>query len=75
VRHSLAVVREQWPACAYYVLVPPLAIQMVLRVVPQDELNVVALLGLHMVTATIALICKGATMLFYVDRYLAPRQQ
>jgi hypothetical protein len=75
VRHSLAVVREQWPACAYYVLLPPLAIQMILRVVPQDELNVFALLGLQMVTATIALVCRGATMLFYADRYLAPRQE
>jgi hypothetical protein len=64
-RLGLGMLREAWPACALYVLVPPLAIQMVfqlLRVPGSPRLIQSALI------AVLALVCKGATVRFYVRR-------
>ena len=75
VRHSWAVVRAEWPACAYYVLVPPLAIQLMFRLLPRDGLPLAGILAAQLLVGVIALVCKGATMLFYADRYLVPRSE
>jgi hypothetical protein len=67
--HSIAVLRAQWPKCAWYVLIPPLAIQSVLQIVPRSTLSLAVLLAFDLALAAFALLCKGATVLFYADRY------
>jgi hypothetical protein len=69
VRHSIAVIRTHWPQCAAYVFAPPLAILVAAHAFPRDSLGVGAILAIDLVVATIALVCKGATVLFYADRY------
>jgi hypothetical protein len=75
VRHSLAVVREQWPACLYYVLVAPLAVQLFFTVVPRDSMSIAVLVPVIVSVAVFKLLCQGATVLFYADRYLVPESR
>jgi hypothetical protein len=69
--HSWSIVRTQWPACAFYVLVPPLAFELMFRLLPNESLPLPAIFASQLAVGAIALLCKGATMLFYADRYLS----
>ena len=68
-RHSLHVLRAQWPQCAWYALTPPLAIQVVSQLLPRSTLSLPSRFALDFTIAVFALLCKGATVLFYADRY------
>lgn len=68
-RHSLHVLRVEWPRCAWYALAPPVAIQFVIQVLPRSSLTLPSRLLLDLAVAAFALLCKGATVLFYADRY------
>lgn len=74
VRHSLAVTREQWPACLYYVVVAPLAIQLLFTVVPRDTMALPVRLAVILVVGIFKLACQGATVLFYADRYVTAEE-
>jgi hypothetical protein len=75
VRTSLAIVREQWPSCSFYVLVAPLALQLVVALLPRDSIGSATRLLAIAAVAVVKLACQGATALFYADRYLALDQQ
>ncbi len=65
IRLGLRMIRATWPACALYVLLPPLALQLLFGVSRTfDPLRAVALVA----SALLALICKGATLRFYIRR-------
>ncbi|MFA5882362.1 MAG: hypothetical protein WDA60_00780 [Acidimicrobiia bacterium] len=68
-RHSIAVLRQQWPQCAAYVLVPPVVVggtSTLLRFGIHDD---VALLALGPTAAVVSALCTCATVLYYADRY------
>jgi hypothetical protein len=69
VAHSFRVVRDQWPASRWYVLAAPLGILLATQVLPSHSLGFVPALLVGFVLASFALLCKGATVLFYADRY------
>lgn len=69
VRHSLIVIRQQWPTCAWYVFVPALTLQLV-TLLPRGSVAAAAVdFVASLVVAMVALVIKGATVLFYSDRY------
>src|SRR5262249_26247030 len=70
VRYSIAVTRAQWPTCALYVLLAPLAIHLTLLAIPARTVRVAVMLPLQFLIAVLALAIKGATVLFYADHYL-----
>ena len=71
VRYSWAVTRAQWPRCALYVLAAPLALHLTFVVFPVRDMPVALYLGVSLVIMVVELACKGATVLFYRDHYLA----
>lgn len=70
VRYSIAVTQAQWPACAVYVLLAPLAINLTFVVLPARTIDVAVMVPLQLLIAAAALALKGATVLFYADNYL-----
>jgi hypothetical protein len=69
VAHSFRVARNEWPASRWYVLAAPLGILLASQFLPSHSLGFVPALLLGFVLASFALLCKGATVLFYADRY------
>ena len=57
------MLRESWPGAALYVLVPPLALEIVFTVI---RLHTTVRLASSVASVLIALVCKGATARFYV---------
>ncbi|MFN8025149.1 MAG: hypothetical protein U0W40_01985 [Acidimicrobiia bacterium] len=70
IQYSWQVTKAQWPASALYVLVAPLALHLAFVAVPATEMPLAVYLAVSLATAAFALACKGATVLFYADRYL-----
>ncbi len=62
-RVGLRLLRDAWPAAAAYILVPPLALEIV---VAFNRAHVTMRFAGSIVSVVIALICKGATARFYV---------
>ena len=71
VRYSWAVTKAQWPASAPYVIAAPLALHLTFMVVPAAEMPAAVYLVISLAIALLALLCKGATLFFYSDRYFA----
>jgi hypothetical protein len=69
VRHSIEVLRAEWPRCAWHALVPPFAVTVAFQVLPRDTLGPVARLIAVIAIELFALLCKGAIVFFYADRY------
>jgi hypothetical protein len=59
------MIARQWPACALYVLIPPLALNLFFRASRTMGPGRAIVLC---VSALVALACKGATVRFYVRR-------
>jgi hypothetical protein len=64
---GLRVIRRTWPSSAPYVLVPPLAFQLLARLEPPTAF--VADLGLQIAWVLTALLLKGAIARFYLRRF------
>jgi hypothetical protein len=60
-----SMLRQTWPRCAWYVLIPPLAAQMLLRFRP-ESVGLPAATAIMALTALVALAFKGATAAFYL---------
>jgi hypothetical protein len=69
-RHSLRVIRDEWPASAWYVFAAPLTVQLVAVIFPSGSLMVVVRCALAVASAIVRLVCVGAVALFYADRYV-----
>ena len=66
---GVRTLRETWPQCAWYALVPPLAIASAGRLLPQSVLSTDARVVYLGVSALVALLFKGAAAAFYVRKY------
>jgi hypothetical protein len=69
VRHSLIVIRQQWPTCAWYVFVPALTLRLIALLPRGSVAAAVVYFVASLGVAMLVLIVKGATVLFYSDRY------
>jgi hypothetical protein len=70
VRHSLTVIRSRWPSSAFYVLAAPVTVQLMVLALPADVVSFPVRVLTMVVTAVVRLLCVGAAVLFYADRYL-----
>lgn len=68
-RIGVRTLRETWPQCAWYALLPPLAIASAGRLLPESVLSTDARVVYLGVTALLALLFKGAAAAFYIRRY------
>jgi hypothetical protein len=75
VRYSWAVTKAQWPASAPYVVIAPLALHLTFMVVPANDMPLAVYLVISVAIALVALLCKGATVFFYSDRYFATQPE
>lgn len=72
VRRSVAILRAEWPDCAWFVLVPPLAVNIGFQILPNESVSLTARFAVGLAVELVAVLCKGATVLFYADRYPIP---
>jgi hypothetical protein len=61
---GFAMIRQTWPRCAFYVLCPPLALNIMHVVYPADTLGVQ--FALSAVLVLVGLLAKGAIAAFYL---------
>jgi hypothetical protein len=69
---GLAMLRAEWPRCAWYALVPPLAIILVARALPRSTLGVIPDAALGVTASMLGLWFKGATAAYYLRRRDVP---
>lgn len=67
-RIGLRMIKDTWPRCALYVLVPPLAVTILSRFLPSSVIGVWLRLALLPTSALVNLLFKGATAAFYLRR-------
>ena len=72
VRRSIGVLRTHWPECAWHTLVPPLAVNAGLQILPSRSISEGTRLIVVVAVEMFAVLCKGAAVLFYADRYSIP---
>jgi hypothetical protein len=70
IRHSLHVIRIEWPSSLWYALAAPLTVQAVVLVLPPSSVGVGARLATLTIDAAVRLFCVGAVVLFWSDRYM-----
>jgi len=66
---GLNMLKDEWPHCAGYALVPPLAALLVVQTLPASALGTGARLALGLGTTLLNLWFKGATAAFYLRRH------
>jgi hypothetical protein len=64
-RSGVALLREQWPRCAMYALVPPFGIQLIGQLGAGGSATTGRIVGIVAV-APLAIACRGATVRYYV---------
>jgi hypothetical protein len=72
VRRSIEVLRAHWPECAWHTLVPPLAVNVGVQILPTGSISEGTRLIVIVFVEMFAVLCKGAAVLFYADRYPIP---
>lgn len=63
---GLRVLRHDWPATAWYALVPPLAVTLMVRVLPQSAVSLGTSETLAVIAMLIGLWFKGATAAYFL---------
>ena len=66
---GVRTLRETWPRCAWYALVPPLAIAAAGSLLPDSVLSTSARVTYLAATALVALLFKGAAAAFYLRHH------
>lgn len=67
-RLGLRMLRDNWPGTAWYALVPPLAVVMMLRVTGPSSLSVAGRIAVSAGSTLLYVSFKGATAAFYLRR-------
>lgn len=67
-RLGVRMLRDQWPRTAWYALVPPLAVVLMLRVTGAPSLDLPARIAVSIGSTLLNLWFKGATAAFYLRR-------
>jgi hypothetical protein len=70
IRHSLHVIRNEWPSSFWYALAAPLTVHALVLVLPASSVGVGVRVATLAVDAVIRLFCVGAVALFWADRYM-----
>ena len=70
IRHSVHVIRVEWPSSLWYALAAPFTIQAILLALPAGSVTVGVRISTLVVTAVVRLFCVGAVVLFWADRYM-----
>ena len=68
-RIGVKMIVEEWPACAVYVVAPPLALEAVFGFHVVASLDVTSSRALSAITVLMGLVFKGATAAFYLRRH------
>lgn len=68
-RIGIRMIKDTWPKCALYVLVPPFAVTLIARFLPAQVVEVWWRLALLPGSALLNLLFKGATAAFYLRRF------
>lgn len=66
---GLQMVRTEWPASAWYVLFPPLAMLAAARILPASRVSLPGRFSLSVATTLLYIAFKGATAAFYLRRH------
>lgn len=66
---GIRTLRDSWPQCAWYALVPPLAIAALARFLPDSIVSSGSRVIYLGAIALLSLLFKGATAAFYIRRY------
>lgn len=69
---GLRMLRSEWPRCAWYALVPPLALVLLVQSIPRSTLGVIPVAGLGVLASMLGLGFKGATAAYYLRRQNVP---
>jgi hypothetical protein len=70
IRHSLHVIRVEWPSSLWYALAAPLTVHALVLALPPSTVGVGVRVATLTVDAVIRLFCVGAVALFWADRYM-----
>jgi hypothetical protein len=70
IRHSVHVIRIEWPSSAWYTLAAPLTIQGLVLALPSSSVGLGVRLATLAIDAVVRLFCVGAVVLFWADRYM-----
>jgi hypothetical protein len=70
-RVGLRMIRQMWPACAWYVIAPGLTLTFFATALPPSVINVWIGAGLGLIGGTLGLWFKGAAVAFYVRAFPA----
>ena len=70
IRHSVHVIRVEWPSSLWYALAAPFTIQAIVLALPVHSVTVGVRIATLVVTAIVRLFCVGAVALFWADRYM-----
>jgi hypothetical protein len=70
IRHSLHVIRVEWPSSFWYAFAAPVTVQALVLALPPSSVSTGVRVATLTVDAIVRLFCVGAVALFWADRYM-----